>query len=87
MYIPLKTGVHIVDEDHCHSEYKNLDPKEARQFKIVVDDTVICAGEMKYWLNSDANVGSDACQVCLIMRKHVLSEPHHGRKPVFGVAE
>ena len=63
MYIPLKTGVHIVSKDHCRSEYENLTLKERRQYKIIIDDSVICAGEMKYWLNSDAKVGSDACQV------------------------
>ena len=63
MYIPLKTGVHIVNRYQCQSEYKDLDPEENRQFKVVIDHTVICAGEKKYWLNSEVHIGSDACQV------------------------
>ena len=80
MYIPLKTGVHIVDQDHCHTEYKDLDPRENRQFKIVVDDTVICAGETKYWLNSDAKVGSDACQVNLLFAYRKVPKFSDARK-------
>ncbi|KAL4223097.1 Tryptase beta-2 [Mactra antiquata] len=63
MYIPLKASLSVINQEVCQDSYAEIQYGE-NDFRMVVDDTVVCAGLQEKYRSQyikDNHVSPDAC--------------------------